>query len=212
MEENTSYLGPVEKIVLLAFVLLLGYILVKNGGCGIVEKTEKIEFIDPPSNGQSRPAVPKRRKEQSQQAVDEDLKRIAESLGQERSSWPDEEMKALSKDEKEYLQSLSKKQEFEDQIKHAKDWLLMLKNSLETYHQVKTLFDRLAPQSADNITTPDYQRIFEDKQLANTLYRELESYFNLPEDQAKEFAQKGYVSLKDWAQFISSTQNRVSIE
>ena len=212
MEETTNYLGPVEKIVLLAFILVIGYIVIKNGGCGIVEKTEKIEFIDPPSNGQSGPAVPKQRKEQRDQAVDKDLKRIAESLGQQSKSWPKEEMKTLSKDEEEYLQSLSQKQEFEDQIKNAAEWLQTLKTSLETYQQVKAIFDRNMPDSNDKTTTPDYELIFQDKELANTFFQELESFFGIPADQAKEFAQKGYVSVKDWAQHVSSTPNRVSSE
>ncbi len=208
-EDRKSIMGPIEKVILLIAIIVLGYIIVKNGGCGIVKRTEKVEFIDPPTNGKGQ-SVPRPRKKQSQQSVDEALKAISESLGQGQEPWPTKETSALSTDENEYLRSVSEKHQIENKIQSTKEWLSMLKTSYDTYQQVKTLFDQVVPENREGGKTNSYDSIFRDEQLANTIYQELEDYFKLPSAQAKDFAQKGKVSIRDWAEFIASNPNRVS--
>ena len=200
--------GPLEKIVLLLVIGLLGYISLNYEACGIVERTEQIEFIEPPSNKTGdRPKRP--RSVPKSKEVDHALQSIATALGQGKN-WDNAQSNALSKDEKEYLKTKQQKYQLDDKIKSAKDWFYLLKTSHDTYQQVKGLFDRVASKPNEQESSSSYESIFLDPQQSDYLFQELQSVFDLSPEQARKYAGEGHYELKDWVELLDTTLNRVS--
>lgn len=205
-EKKKKIIGPLELITLLLAIGLIGYIVLQNGGIGMMEKTEHIEIIDNPRQGETKKRVRKYEYKEDSEDVEAVLRQIANQYAGERINRKTEkklEDAGMSKGEVNFLKGVQAKKRERPEMDSV-DWLAVFNASRKTYAKVKSVFENAGidvEETEDKVTS----KIVNDV-TANVFYSKLEEVFNISEADAKAFAQKGERALSDWARFVEENK------
>jgi len=105
----------------------------------------------------------------------------------------------LSEDEKKYYKKVKENNVLDEKIESAKDWWKILNTSAKTYGKVKNIFQEL---KGEEVEEENVGAMLDDAKSANDFYKSLQKTFNISEEEAKDFADKGAKAVSDWVEFI----------
>ena len=109
----------------------------------------------------------------------------------------------LSKDEQKYYKKIKEKSALDEKIESAKDWWNVLNASAKTYGKVKDIFQEV---KGEHVEEENVGKLLQDAKSANDFYKNLKKTFNVSEEDAKNFADKGAKAVSDWVEFIEKNQ------
>lgn len=199
-ERKKKIFGPIEIFAFLATVGILAFLGLKQSGGRFMERTEQIEIIDNPSHNGGKKQ--KRKYESTnEESVEAILEQLADQYSGGKASYPKQQLEdaGISKDEMEFLEEVKEKKLRENEAPSI-DWFSVLRSSHKTYAKVKSVFENAGidvDQAESNLTSKLANEV-----AARTVYSKIEEVFNIPEDDARAFAQKGEKALSDWARFV----------
>lgn len=211
MSEKRKLLGPIEWIMFIVAIGILGYIVLQKGGIHVVERSETTEIVDNPGSTDFRQKKARPyRESKTDESVEAVLKELAVQFSEKEEAHLETtqkmEEKGMSRDEVNYYKDVKKKYEAFDKIKDAKDWFKVLKTANDTYHKLQSTFGKAAGQSPEAVASTDVESVLNNAKSANDVYASLKNYFGISEEDAKAFAERGKRSLSDWAQFVEEQQ------
>ena len=210
IKEKKKLLGPLEWIMFFIAVGILGYIVLQKGGIHVIERAETTEIVDNPgARDFQRKARPYKdaRKDESVEAVLQELAaQFSEEKPAQRSTTRKMAEKGMSRDEMKFYKDVKNKYELSDQIKSAKDWFKVLKSANDTYRKLQNTFGDAAGQAPESVAPEDVELVLSNARSAKNVYSNLKKYFNISEEDAKEFAERGKRTLSEWARFVEDQQ------
>lgn len=200
-EPKKKIVGPLELTVFIGVLILLAYIVLKSGGGSIIERTETVEIVN--DNNRIGKAQNENYRSQDKDAgVEEILRQIEDQYSGTPGTTPSSDKSVpsakMSKDERQYLESVKEEKEKKARDEGV-DWFSVLRASHKTYKNVKSVFEKagIDVQAAENVTSE-----LANEAVARSFYSNLEKTFQIPEEEARAFAGKGQKALSDWARFV----------
>ena len=109
----------------------------------------------------------------------------------------------LSEDERKYYKKVKEKNAFDEKIESAKDWWNVLNASAKTYGKVKDIFNQA---KGEEVEEENVGKMLEDARAANDFYKNLKNTFNISQEDAKNFTDKGAKAISEWVEFIEKNQ------
>ena len=207
MPSDGKILGPVELVVLIVALLLIAYILLKNQGGSVYEKSETIQIIDNPQmeGGERQVRNYEMREEERVEVI---LQQLSEDFTEENNSSVKERINidnAISDDELNYLEEVKQKHKEEEAFISPSDWLSILQASHKTYSKLKSVFEE-ADSANKKVKEDNVSNLLENAIVAKNIYSKIEELFNIPEEDARAFAKQGKKAISDWAEFVEQNQ------
>ncbi|MEM9922086.1 MAG: hypothetical protein AAF990_28535 [Bacteroidota bacterium] len=183
MTEKRRLFRPIEVIAFLIGVALLLYIVMRQNGISLIERSEHVEIYRPSSRTENSQPLPRPSVDERQEEVDEALEQLAARISDDnKADWKAEVVEGLDGDEQRYLETVGERYQGQDQLQNARDWLKVLRGSYRTYDKVRSIFG-------------------ESNGEAEALDR-LKSSFDVPPEEVEAFARLGKQKLSDWATFL----------
>ncbi|MEL6863446.1 MAG: hypothetical protein AAFP19_03460 [Bacteroidota bacterium] len=211
MSSEKSFFRSFEGIILIGAIGLLAYVLLSDGGCGIVERSEEVKMIErasgsdyelPPDYVDRDEAEKEARVEAMLEEFNRDMVRQEnfENRPSSTQKW------GLSKAEKDYYAQLKDRYDSDDQMQEAIDWMSLLKSSHQTYSKVRSIFQEAAQASGIQLRDAQVDEALEEEAAAQLAFRRLSDWYRISEEDIRQFAQEGEKSVGDWADFIREQQ------
>lgn len=207
MSEPKKIMGGLEKLVLLAAILIIGYIGLRGGGVSMVERTESVKIIDKPHAGWKKDNKRTYSKSKKEKEV-----RVEAMLAEFAAQFSDGEVSAkgdawsnidMSREELQYYQNAPQWNPAPDsEAQQTSEWFSKLKTSYEIYSTLKSILSRATGKTADEITSDDLDHLLRNKSDATQVFSEIQQYFEISQQDIEYFAQSGKKAISDWAVFI----------
>ena len=192
-----------EKILLFGCLAFLAFsIYKKKDGIEMYEKSEDTIIFDGKSSAQTYrelEAAEKRSYTDADAKTDEIVQELSRTFSKGRNENRKMRELGLSEDEKKYYKKVKEKNVLDEKIESAKDWWNVLNASAKTYGKVKDIFNQV---KGEEIEEENVGEMLQDAKSANDFYKNLKQNFNISEEDAKNFADKGAKALSDWVEFV----------
>jgi len=209
MESKRKIIGPIEMVVLAIALGLIAYILLKSSGGNVYESTENIQIVDNPDE-KGRGGQIRNYEMQDEDRVEVILQQLSENYVDENNAISKERLnpdKLIPEDEMAYLEEVKKKHKEEETSISPSDWFAILQTSHKTYNKIKTVFED-ADSSGKPVEGDNVSNMLENAIVAKSVYSKIEELFNIPEEDAKAFAEQGKKAVSDWAEFIEQNESK----
>jgi len=196
-----------EKILLFGCLAFLAFsIYKKKDGIDMYEKSEETVILDGKSSTQiykELDAAEKRTYTDKDAKTDDIVNELARTFSKGRNE--NEKMKelGLSKDEQKYYKKVKEKSALDEKIESAKDWWKIINTSAKTYGKVKDIFNQA---KGEEVEEENVGEMLQDAKSANDFYKNLKKTFNISEEDAKNFADKGAKAVSDWVEFVEKNK------
>lgn len=181
MPEEKRMIKKYEMVLGVISLLFIAYVLTKQYGCFLVNKTEtEVQWTDGSSHDNLRPSEQK--EEEVSQEEEAAFRELAALFANKNLSRSEGEMRrmGLDKDERDYYKNLRENYAFED----MNNWFKILKTAGKTYQNMQNVFNEEQPQDGEDF------------------YQSLESRFGIPAALSRDFAEQGKEKVSDWALFV----------
>jgi len=210
MSEKKKLLSKFEVFLLVGFLGAVIYFLCNKFGLSLTKKTETVEIIERPNSSKY---LKKKTKTYTRDRSEENRKKeqeVEDMLDKLRNNLYDDgtmtSAKQISDDEVQFHQDLNDKYDWNDQMKDNNDWFTTLKRTHNTYSKVKSIF--ADPNEPSGGIIEDVTDMMSNPLFANSVYRQMEEYFNIPQDKSKQFAEQGRQKVSDWAKFVEENEQK----
>lgn len=207
MEPKRKLIGPVELVVLVVALLLIAFILLKSSGGKVYERSETTQLTENSKTGEGRKQT-RNYEMQEEERVEVILQQLSENYIDPKNAIPVDEINddyTIPDDEMDYFEAVKNKHAEEDNTKNPSDWLAILQASHKTYSKIKSVFEEADPDGK-KIKENNVSKVLENELAANIIYSKIEELFNIPEEDARAFAEKGKKAVSDWAEFVDQNQ------
>ena len=209
MDSKKKLISPVELVILIVALLLIAYIILKNNGGNVYERSETIQIIDNPS------AEGEERQVRNYEMLEEDrveviLQQLSEQYTDKNNTTPRDRInydQTLSVDELNYLDEVKERHEQKEEFISPSDWLSILQASHKTYNTIKSVFED-ADFSGKEVKEDNVSNMLENAIVAKNIYSKIEELFRIPEEDVKAFAEQGKKAMSDWAEFVEQNQSQ----
>ena len=209
MDSKRKIISPVELTILIVALLFIAYIVLKNTGGSVYERSETIQIIDNPSvEGEERQVRNYEMREEER--IEVILQQLSEQYTEENNTTPRDRInydQTLSEDELNYLDEVKERHKQEEQFISPSDWLSILQTSHKTYNKIKSVFED-ADTSGKEVKENNVSNMLDNAIIAKNVYSKIEALFQIPEDDAKAFAEQGKKAMSDWAWFVEQNQSQ----
>ena len=196
-----------EKILLFGCLAFLAFSMYKKkDGIEMYEQSEETVILDGKSSTQiynELDAAEKRSYVDADTKTDEIVKELSRTFSKGRNENQKMRELGLSEDEKKYYKKVKAENVLDEKIESAKDWWKVLNTSAKTYGKVKEIFQKV---KGEEVETENVGEMLEDAKSANDFYKNLKKTFNISEEEAKDFADKGAKAVSDWVEFIEKNK------
>jgi len=196
-----------EKILLFGCLAFLAFtIYKKKDGIDIYEKSEDTIIMDGKSSSKTYrelEAKERRAYTDADTKTDDIVNELARTFSKGRNESKKMRELGLSEDEKKYYKKVKEKNVLDEKIESAKDWWNVLNASAKTYGKVKDIFNQV---KGEEVEEENVGTMLEDAKSANDFYKNLKNTFNISEEDAKGFADKGAKAVSEWVEFIEKNQ------
>ena len=198
-----------EKILLFGCLAFLAFsIYKKKDGIDMYEKSEEIIIMDGKSSSKTYREL-EAKERQTYTDADAKTDDIVNELARTFSNGKNESQKmrelGLSEDEKKYYKNVKEKNVLDEKIESAKDWWNVINTSAKTYGKVKDIFKQV---KGEEVEEENVGTMLEDAKSANDFYKNLKNTFNISEEDAKSFADKGAKAVSEWVEFVEKNQKK----
>ncbi len=206
MEEpkRKKLLGPLEWLMLLAGIGIIGYITFQKGGGNVMERSETIRILDKPNA--PRQKARRYRDADREESVERLLQELADDFSSEDDNRPilrKQSMKSkLSKDEEKYYKKVRDRATLTDKIESTKDWYRLLRASHQTYTKVREIVGEVSRQPEDRVNANDVKSDMKSQVAQNDFYQKLGETFRIDPQDIEAFGRTGRRALSDWADFV----------
>ena len=208
MTEQRRILNSFEWILLVAVALLLLYILNPDKRFRLLERSEKVEILDKPSNSGQLPKARKNvvsSEDKQRERVNETLESLAHTFANGQSNRT-QAAAHLSTGEQAYLERVRAEHQWSDKLRDAKDWYRLLTASHKTYSTLRRIISEASGEAGVEVEQKSLDELFNDHHTADDIYIQLERLYAISRQKASDFAQGGRKSLADWADFIENNR------
>ena len=209
MDSKKKLISPVELVILIVALSLIAYILLKNSGGNLYERSETIQIVDNPSaEGEEKQVRNYEMREEDR--VEVILQELSEQYTEENNTTSKDRInydQTLSDDELKYLDEVKEKHKEEEEFISPSDWLTILKASHKTYKSIKSVFED-ADSSGKAVKEDNVSNMLDNAIVAKNIYSKIEELFQIPEEDAKAFAEQGKKAMSDWAEFVEQNQSQ----
>ena len=204
-KKSKKILGPIEKVMLIASLALLGYLAFSRGGFKMSEKTEEVTITDNPHAHDWQKKKRKVKQGDAESAsVDAVLAELADQFSRgDESGLGSTNADQFSRDEADFMKDIQDKYKLDESVKNARDWFAVLKASHNTYSKVKSLFEDL---NSTSVKDDKVDEVLNDQRQSEQLKYKLQDWFDIPREDIEAFAKSGKRALSDWAEFVEDHQ------
>jgi len=196
-----------EKILLFGCLAFLAFsIYKKKDGIDMYEKSEETRIIDGKSSADTYrelEAAEKRSYTDKDAKTDDIVNELARTFSKGRNENQKMKELGLSKDEQKYYKKVKEKNVLDEKIESAKDWWNIINTSAKTYGKVKDIFNQA---KGEEVEEENVGEMLQDAKSANDFYKNLKKTFNISEEDAKNFADKGAKAVSDWVEFVEKNK------
>ena len=196
-----------EKILLFGCLAFLAFTFYKKkDGIDIYEKSEDTIILDGKSSSKTYrelDAAEKRTYTSRDAKTDDIVNELARTFSKGRNENQKMRELGLSEDERKYYKKVKEKNAFDEKIESAKDWWNVLNASAKTYGKVKDIFNQA---KGEEVEEENVGKMLEDARAANDFYKNLKNTFNISQEDAKNFTDKGAKAISEWVEFIEKNQ------
>ncbi len=197
-DSKRPFLGPVEKLLLVAAAAVFVLILFQKKTGKVVQTVETQTF----TNGLSSRAAPP-----PPGVVSDPLPSIATVFaGKQHQDEPDFWASlSLSDDEKDFYKSLRNRYQpvGSGPSRSPMDWLSTLQAARLTYQKLAQVFGDQQPGGSTGEIIP---AVLRDSIRAEKVFEHIEQLFKIPREDARSFAVEGHREMSDWALFVEKKQ------
>lgn len=198
-----------ELVIFLVALLVIAYIILKTSGGSVYEREETTQVTQNPSTvggkTQSRNYVMK-----DEERVEVILQQLSEQLSDKNIADPKEGIdyeEVIPDDEMSYLEKLREKHKSQEKTSNPADWLAILQASHQTYSKIRSIFEESDP-SGKKLRESNITKTLENAAASRLIYSKIEEVFGIPQEDARQFAEKGKKAVSDWAEFVEQNKQK----
>jgi hypothetical protein len=201
---NKRVIRPYEWILLIIALLIILYFLLERVGIDNVKRTEQVSWLDNPSGPEAPINRADQRNENIEKKVDGILTDIETQFAEGNKSYNNTTSRGLENlttDEERYLA-----QRHDKETMSASDWIRLARKSLNTYRQIKAIFDKADGKTEHQVNEQEVESILSNLELKDIAFAALEKQFNISRSKLDAFEERGSKAVSDWAAFIETNQ------
>ncbi|MEM1320838.1 MAG: hypothetical protein AAGG75_11315 [Bacteroidota bacterium] len=208
-EEKRRLLSPFEKLMLVAAIALIAYIVYQNDDLDVLKRSEHIEIIDKPHSKEQENSLPRSYQLDEEARIEKALEELARQFSGETAAAGNQwDNMAISTDESYYYEGVKQRYGWDDRLEQTADWLKVLQASHRTYKRLQAVFGEASGKIGAEIEADDVDQLLRNKSSANQVYDRIAQVFDIPPTKIQSFADKGRNALSDWAEFIEENQSK----